>query len=95
MRIRGNRMNKLEVEEMETGKEILMAASLKGKIGTTTRGKGTPRRLETHTSILIGEIVPLTSLARNVERSILVNVVKVPPIVVYMVKKDISSMDAL
>ena len=94
-RTRGSITNKVEAKEMATGTKILKVASLKGKTKITTREKGTPRRPETYANRLTGEVIPLTPPTRNVEGTILVNVVRVLPNAMYVVKMDISPEDVL
>ena len=68
-------MNKVETEEMATRTKIPKVARLKGRTKITTRERGTPKHLEIHSNKLTGEAVPLAPPARNVEGTILVNVV--------------------
>ena len=89
MRTRGSKMSKVEVEEMATVIEILKVASLKGRT-EITREKGIPWRPKIHANKLTRKAVPLTPPARNAEGAILVNVVRVLPNAIYVVRKDIS-----
>ena len=68
-------MSKVEAETMATRIEFNKVFSLKGIVEITTREKGTSSSPEIHANKKTREAIPLTLPTRNVEGTILVNVI--------------------
>ena len=88
-------MIKVGTKAIETRIEIIRVTNLKGRTRMLTSGKETLWRPKTHANRLIGEVVPCTPPTRNVEGTILMNIVRVLPNAMYVVKNDISPEDVL